>query len=156
MGRLSIDLRKSLNKILTNAYPQINFRFVFYNNNSIGNFLKRKEKRNSDLLCPNVVYMFTCPSCTARYVGSTSRWLIHRILEHKGKSIRTGTFLSKPSFSAIREHSHLHDHPFTTEDFKVLSSHHNRLELNISESLAIQATKPELNNTLTSTPLFTQ
>ena len=156
MGRLSFDLRKSLNKILTNAYPQINFRFVFHNKNTIGNYLKHKEKSNSDFLCPNVVYLFSCPSCKARYVGSTSRWLYHRILEHKGKSIRTGTFLNKPSFSAIRAHSHLHNHQFKTEDFQIVSSHKNRLDLNIAESIAIRTMRPELNNMASATPLFTQ
>ncbi|XP_069977196.1 uncharacterized protein [Penaeus vannamei] len=154
MGGLSFDLRKSLNKILRRCYPQISFRFVFYNNNTVGNFLKNKEMCNSEL-CSNVVYLFTCPSCQARYVGSTSRWLRHRILEHKGKSIRTGLQLSKPSFSAIREHSHLHNHPFSNTDFKILTSHLNRFDLIIAESLHIQTMKPELNNTATATTLFT-
>ena len=154
LGDLSFDLRKSLNKILKQAYPQINFRFVFYNTNTIGNFLKQKETSNSDLRS-NVVYLFTCPSCHARYVGSTSRWLRHRILEHKGKSVRTGIQLSRPSFSAIREHSHLHDHPFNTDDFKILTSLPNRFDLVIAESLIISTMKPELNNTTSATPLFT-
>jgi len=154
MGGLSFDLRKSLNKILRQCYPQICFRFVFYNSNTIGNFLKKKEKCDSEL-SSNVVYLFTCPSCQARYVGSTSRWLRHRILEHKGKSIRTGLQLNNPSFSAIREHSHLHNHPFSNTDFKILTSHLNRFDLIIAESLHILTMKPQLNNNSTATTLFT-
>ena len=156
LGRLSYDLRKSLDKILTQAYPQINFRFVFYNNNTIGNFLKQKDKHCSDLMRPNVVYLFTCQSCTAKYVGSTTRWLYHRILEHKGKSFRTGNYLNKPSFSAIREHSHQHDHQFKTEDFSIISLHSNRLDMLLSESMAIKDLSPQLNSTTTASPLFTQ
>jgi len=154
MGSLSFEIRNSLNKIFKQCYPQVSFRFVFYNSNSIGNFLKQRKKCNSEL-CSNVVYLFTCPSCQARYVGSTSRWLQHRILEHKGKSIRTGLPLSKPSYSAIREHSHLHNHPFNTTDFKILTSHPNRFDLIIAESLHIITMNPELNGTTTATTLFT-
>ena len=96
-------------------------------------------------LCSNIVYLFSCPRCNARYVGSSTRWLKHRILEHMGKSIRTSLPLSRPSFSAIRQHSHTEDHPFTHKDFKILSTTSNRLDLLISESLHIQKMKPELN-----------
>jgi len=104
MGSLSFDIRKQLKVLLQNHYPQIKFMFVFTNTNNIAKFLKQPMRCNSDM-CSNVVYLFTCPCCQARYVGSTSRWLRHRILEHKGKSVRTGLPLSNPSFSAIREHS---------------------------------------------------
>ena len=154
MGDLSFDLRKSLNKILTQAYPQINFRFVFHNTNTIGNFLK-KGRKNAGLMCSNVVYMFTCPCCNARYVGSTTRWLHHRIAEHKGKSTRTGRQLSDPSPSAIRDHSHQHNHQYGTEDFSILHLLPNRYELNITESITIKTMQPELNNTTSATPLFT-
>ena len=155
MGRLSFEVRKSLKDILRDAYPQIKFNFVFTNTNTIRNFLKNKLKPNPDL-CSNVVYLFKCPSCQSRYIGSTSRWLKHRILEHMGKSIRTGIRLGKPSFSAVRDHSHQHDHPFTSKDFEVLSSHSNRLDLIISESLFINKLQPDLNNHITATTLYTQ
>ena len=154
MGKLSFDLRKQLKTLLQTNYPQIKFTFVFTNNNTIGNFLKRRVNRNTDLIS-NVVYLFTCPSCPARYVGSTSRWLRDRVLEHKGKSTRTGRLLTNPSFSAIREHSRDHSHLFSNTDFSILSSHSNRLDLIISESLFIQKMGPELNNTATATTLFT-
>ena len=155
MGRLSFEVRKSFKEILKAAYPQIKFNFVFTNNNTIGNFLNNAPKPNP-ALCSNVVYLFKCPRCLSRYVGSTSRWLAHRILEHKGKSIRTGAILGKPSFSAIRDHSQQHDHPFTSTDFDILSSHSNKLDLIISESLHINKMQPDLNNHTTATTLYTQ
>ena len=155
MGRLSFEVRKSFKEIVKDAYPQIKFNFVFTNTNTIGNFLKNIPKPNPDL-SSNVVYLFQCSRCPSRYVGSTTRWLSHRILEHKGKSSRTGVMLSKPSFSAIREHSLEHDHHFTSEDFDILSSHSNRLDLIISESLHIQKMQPDLNNHTTATTLYTQ
>ncbi|XP_069970997.1 uncharacterized protein [Penaeus vannamei] len=154
MGDLSCEIRKQLKVLLQNNYPQIKFTFVFSNTNTIAKFLKQPFNYSSDL-CSNVVYLFTCPSCQARYVGSTSRWLRHRISEHKGKSFRTGLPLSKPSFSAIREHSLQHSHPFSNTDFSILSSHSSRQDLITSESLLIKKMKPELNNITTTTPLFT-
>ena len=153
MGPISFEMRKSLNKILKSCYPQIKFHFAFKNTNTIGNFLKRKEKRISDL-CSGIVYQFNCSVCHAGYVGSTTRWLKHRILEHRGRSIRTGAQLSKPSHSNIREHSRSTDHPYSSTDFHILSFHSNRLELLTAESMHIRRLKPELNSTTTATTLF--
>ena len=154
MGELSFEIRKQLKILLQNNYPQIKFTFVFTNTNTIAKFLKQSLNSSSDL-CSNVVYLFTCPSCQARYVGSTSRWLRHRISEHRGKSFRTGLPLNKPYFSAIREHLHQHSHPFCNTDFSILSTHSSRQDLITSESLLIKKMKPELNNITTATPLFT-
>ena len=137
MGKLSFEVRKSFKEILKNAYPQIKFNLVFTNTNTIRNFLVKRPKPNPDM-CSNVVYLYKCSSCYARYVGSTSRWLKHRILEHKGRSVRTGSILGKPSFSAIRDHSHDHSHPFTATDLSILSQHTTRQDLQISESLYSQ------------------
>ena len=150
-----VEVRKSFKEILKTAYPQIKFNFVFTNSNNIRNFLTKRPRPNPEL-CSNVVYLFKCPSCSARYVGSTSRWLKHRILEHKGKSIRTGLTLGKPAFSSIREHSHEHSHPFTSTDFSILSQHSSRLDLVLAESLQISSIQPELNGQTTATPLYTQ
>ena len=154
MGKLSFDLRKQLKTLLQTNYPQIKFTFVFTNTNTIGNFLKQRVNRSTDLVS-NVVYLFTCPDCQARYVGSTTRWLRDRVLEHKGLSTRTRRQLANPSFSSIREHSREHSHPFSTTDFSILTSHSSRHDLIISESLYIQRMQPELNNTATATTLFT-
>ena len=97
-------------------------------------------------LCSNVVYMYTCSQCGLRYVGSTSRWFSHRYLEHKGLSIRTKRPLTRPSHSAIRDHSLDLDHPFTHKDFETLFFASNRIDLLISESLLIKKMGPELNN----------
>ena len=155
MGKLSFEIRKSFKEILKHAYPQIKFNFVFTNTNTIRNFLTKKPKPSPDL-CSNVVYLFKCPSCPAEYVGSTSRWLKHRILEHRGRSIRTEAILAKPAFSPIREHSQNHSHPFTATDFTILSHHTNRLDVVISESLYINKMQPTLNGQTTATTLYTQ
>ena len=145
LGQASYDIRKKLNLILKHAYPQVQFQFVFTNTFTIGSLLRERSLLPSEL-CSNVVYLFTCPQCGLRYLGSTSRWLKHRYLEHRGLSVRTSMPLGKPSHSAIREHSHNTDHPYTYEDFRILTSVSDRLSLVISESILITTMKPELNN----------
>ena len=59
LGHFSYDMRKSLSKLLHNCYPQIDFRIVFFNKNTIGNFLKQTGSLSTYLRF-NVVYQFTC------------------------------------------------------------------------------------------------
>ena len=155
LGHISFGIRKQLNNILKESFPHIDFRFVFTNQFTIGSLLRRAKPKPFDLTS-GAVYLFQCPRCSARYVGSTSRWLQHRIRDHKGVSIRTGFPLSKPSYSAIREHSEADDHPFSYQDFQILTTSSFRTDLVILESLYISKMKPSLNNTTVAQQLFTQ
>ena len=155
IGHSSYELRRKLQGILKSSFPQINFQFVFVNHVTIGSLLKEKSLLPVDLNAM-LVYLFTCPQCGLRYVGSSSRWLKHRILEHRGLSIRTEFPLVKPSHSAIRDHSLSSDHPFTNRDFEILTFASNRLDLVISESLMIRRLKPALNGNLSSFQLSLQ
>ena len=147
IGQISYDIRKKLQHVLRDAFPQIKFQFVFTNNFTIGSLLRERSSLPRELNA-NIAYLFTCAHCGMRYLGSTSRWFKHRYLEHKGVSLRTGLPLARPSFSAVRQHSHERDHPFTDQDFKILTFASNRLDLIISESILIRRMKPELNSHL--------
>ena len=149
VGHTSYDIRKQLQNILRQSFPQVNFQFVFTNPFTIGSLFRKRCLLPVELNS-GIVYKFTCSQCALRYVGSSSRWLGHRVLEHRGLSIRTGFPLSRPSHSAIRDHSLALDHPFTNQDFTVLSSASNRLDLLITESLLIRKMRPELNANLSS------
>ena len=155
IGKFSLEVKNKLQAILRNTYPQIKFQFIFCNNFTLGSFLRNSSFLPQDLRS-SVVYLFTCPQCALRYVGSTSRWLKHRTLEHKGQSIRTKQPLTKPSFSAIREHSLNEDHPYTSQDFTILAQTSDKLDLLISESLYIEKMRPQLNSSLSAFPLLTR
>ena len=88
LGHFSYYVRKSLSDLLKRQFPDINFRFIFVNRNTIGSLFKVKDPVPVPL-CSNVVYCFTCPDCMSRYVGSSTRDLKIRISEHKGVSYRT-------------------------------------------------------------------
>ena len=143
-GKVSYDLRKKLNQHLKYNFPAIDFRFVFSNNFTIGSFFNAKDKI-PNAVCSKIVYEFSCPSCPARYIGCTTRSFKIRIFEHIGKSFRTGMYLSRMSFSAVREHSLEADHVFSDRDFKIIARFQNDEETFIGEKLLIQKLRPELN-----------
>ena len=70
--------------------------------------------------------------------------------EHRGVLARTGHQISNPSFSAIHDHSLDLDHPFSIDNFNVLSRNNSPIDSKIKESLYIKTTKPILNNQTTS------
>ena len=90
----------------------------------------------------------------SRYVGSTCRNLKIRIAEHKGVSYRSGSRITSPSFSKIREHALECNHQFNEEDFSILYKAKCASDLRIAESLYIIKDKPELNGTELATRLL--
>ena len=102
-----------------------------------------------------VVYKYTCPRCKCgTYIGSTRRLLKVRIDAHKGVSYRTGSPLTNPEFSCIRDHAKSCKCPIEYKNFEILSKTSNELALAIMESLTIKRVVPLLNTQTTSTPLF--
>lgn len=153
-GHISFTIRKELNKLLQDYYPQIDFRFIFTNAHTLGSYFKVKDSLPSPL-CSNIIYQFSCSGCTARYIGSSIRNLRIRILEHKGLSFRTLRPLSKAPHSEIHDHSLSTDHAIKESDFKILDRCNNTLDLRLLESLHIQNLSPELNSKEIAMSLFT-
>ena len=143
-GNISYEFRKIVNKYLRESFPAVNFRFVFTNEFRIGSFFSFKD-RVPDHLCSNIVYEFKCPSCEARYLGCTGRSFRIRIFEHMGKSYRTGKFLDKMPFSAVRNHARSNDHRFDVKDFKIMARFRNQSDAFIGEKLLINRHNPEIN-----------
>ena len=134
-----------MNSILRSQFPAIDFRLIFTDSFSIGSLFKIKD-RIPDSVCSNIIYQFECPSCRARYVGSTTRAFKIRVLEHIGKSFRTERYLKKMPFSSIRNHSHEKDHPFNESNFKIIQYCGSHEEALIGEKILIEKLNPALNN----------
>ena len=103
-----------------------------------------------------VIYQYSCPQqCGSAYVGSTIRMLQTRVMEHKGLSIRTGRPLAHPPQSAVRQHSEqcCGGGPIPKDNFSILDSVNNSVDLRILESLYIFKSKPVLNETSSAFPL---
>ena len=143
-GNISYELRKNLMKSLRPAFPGINFRIVFHNDYKINSFFGFKDSL-PDGIRSNICYLFTCPQCSMRYIGCSTRALNVRIYEHLGKSIRTNNFLIKPPFSAVRDHCHSLDHPLNKSNFEILARLRNHNDTFLAESILIRKLNPELN-----------
>ena len=135
---------KQLNSLLSNAFPAIKFKFIFYSNYKIGSFFNSKTKL-PDKCVSNICYLFRCSHCSMRYIGCSTRAFNTRIHDHLGKSFRTEQLLQSPTFSAIREHSHNNNHTFNSKDFKIIARLQHESEVFIAEQLLIDKYKPELN-----------
>ena len=142
----SLEMKEELLGILKDAYPYINFKFVFKNKLQIGSYFKVKESFPI-LARSNVVYKYTCPSCeVGTYIGSTVRLLRNRACNHIGISHRTSLPLSVKEFSSIRKHSQLHKKEIKFDDFKILLQSRDPQSLLILESLALKKELPTLNS----------
>ena len=153
-GCLSFSIRKKLNRVLKQCYPNTIFRFIFTNSKTINSLFKHKEPLPLNLTS-TIVYQYKCPQCNMRYLGKTERNLTLRFAEHCGKSARTGRPIAHPFNSSIRSHCEQKKHPLNIEDFKILHRARNELDLPTLESLYIQHLKPELNSDTSSVALYT-
>ena len=115
-------------------YPQINVRVIFKTSNPMQSWFRIKDRIPPELQS-SLVYHYKCGGCHSSYVGKTLRHLAARIAEHKGKSLRTGQPLSKPPFSAIRDHASAENHPISQNQFSILGSQRTDMDLRVLESL---------------------
>ena len=81
LGHSSLQLKRSLSRLLDRAYPHIEVTFIFLTANQIGDIFPFKD-RVPTLCCLSVIYKFQCASCSASYYGKTSRHLAVRSREH--------------------------------------------------------------------------
>ena len=142
-GSSSFTLRNKLNKLFNEFFPQVSVRIIFKNDNTIIKLFNIKDQIPIDLQS-SLIYKFTCDSCKASYIGKTKRHLRSRIAEHRGLSARTGIRITKPPFSAIRDHSLEKDHPFSSSMFSVLAKSQWEQDLVIMESLLTYLHKPQI------------
>ena len=153
MGHLSKVIKKELIQLLENNYSYAKFHFIFKNPLTISSLFKFKDSL-PELMRSSVIYQFSCPKCNlGNYVGCTNRLLKVRIDSHRGVSYRTGSKLTKPEFSSVRNHCCQCKHKVEYTDFKILGQAQNRSCLFLLESLLIKQLKPLLNNSTSSVPL---
>ena len=154
LGPFSFHIKKLLLKLLTPAYPQINFQFIFTNKNTIGNLFTYKDKIPSALQS-FVVYEYRCHCSVASYVGQTACNFAKRVADHQGISARTGAPLASPPFSAIKEHCRKRHHAINPDAFNIIATAKNQQSLNILEALHIRFKHPTLNRQLDTEKLIT-
>ena len=122
-----------------------NFRVIFQTNNRRRNYFCFKDSVY-ETLQSNLIYKFSCRSCTAAYIGKTYRHFKVRVSEHQGVSIRTGKPVKGTLSTSVRDHMLVCDHNVVHEDFKFLGNECNRYLLELKESSFIKRDRPSLNN----------
>ena len=108
-GDYSNKMEHKLKDLLTEYFPQFDFRIVFSNQFTIQSFFTTKEKLPTELRS-DIIYMYTCGDCNASYIGQSSKTAKFRWCQHLGISHRTGQHLTRLTHSAIRDHGHANDH----------------------------------------------
>ena len=147
IGHHGLHISSQLSKVLASAYPHISiYMFVFRPSCRFSSVFPCKD-RLSIALRSHVVYQFTCQCCSALYVGQTRRLIHTRISEHMRVSPLTEKISSIPTMSSILAPKHMHKHPVSSSDFKILSSGTSEWDLLIGESLLISQLNPVLGCT---------
>ena len=68
LGKLSLQIRTRINRIMKNKLPYFNIQFVFQTKCKIVNFFTFKDKIPS-FLRSGIVYKFQCGGCNATYMA---------------------------------------------------------------------------------------
>ena len=155
LGQHSIQIKRSLEKIISKHIPYCKVNIVFSSNCKLRSFFLFKDKIPKNLRS-GVLYKFCCSSCKTTYIGKSIRHFQIRYSEHLGISVLTNkpyTFNHKNSTSV---NSHCHDckHKNNSGSFKIIGTAKNDFHLKIKESLNILKEKPLLNKTVKSFPLY--
>ena len=153
LGPLSFHIRNQLCKLLTSSYPQLDFRYVFTNKNTVGNLFPFKDKIPEGLHS-FITYEFKCAVCNDSYIGQTTCNFDKRISDHLGKSEWTGRECKK-SPTAISEHRKTTSHPTQPSDFKIIGRAPSGLQLDVLEAIQIALFKPKLNIQVQAAKLYT-
>ena len=137
IGKYSTEVKQKLNKIIKKCCSDdTNIRLIF-TPFKIGSCFSLKDKPVFAQKS-SVVYKFVCASCTASYIGETSRHISTRISEHLGKDKNSHVYKHLMSSQACQ----------TSCDencFSVLDHAETKYKLRIKEGLYIQWEKPLLN-----------
>lgn len=152
-GIHSNNIKKQLTSLLSNAYPQLDVKIYFTLQNRISNFFRIKDPIPNNIKS-KVVYKWQCRGCDATYVGRTVRSTWMRWHQHLGKSFRTGNYLARPDYSAIRDHRESTGHPLSLEDFSVLATAQSAGDLEILEGIYSSQLKPSIARNVASTALL--
>ena len=117
VGPYTAALQRNLSPILKRTFPACRFVFVPTSSFSISRLFPFKDKIPQQLRS-SLIYLYTCASCQARYVGQTGLQLKIRVSKHKGLSFQTDRPLNTLEYSPIRQHALQEDHPIIDSSFK--------------------------------------
>ena len=153
LGNASKRLSTEMTTLMERYYPQIRLRIIYKSLDRIGNRFKIKDSTPKDCMSC-LVYKYTCESCNAFYIGKTEQHLRSRISQHMGVSDRTGSSMSTPVHSDIRDHCLKHGQEINYDNFTIIDRTFLKSELCTLESLYQKSLKPNIGTHTQSTQLL--
>ena len=81
LGKFSLNLRKSLYKLVSKSLTQCNIKVIFQSKNRLNSLLKLKDSIPLFFHC-HLVYKFQCSNCDNTYHGEIERHLKVRAVEN--------------------------------------------------------------------------
>ena len=152
LGKLLLQIRTRINRVMKNKLLHYNFRIVFQTKCKLINFFTFKDKICT-FLRSGIVYKFKCCGCNATYYGKTERHFKVRMCEHLGVSALTGKRVKRDNDFAIREHHLFCNHSSGFDDFSILASNDKEFKVALMESFLINRDHSSLNKNRHSLPL---
>ena len=136
LGKLSLQIRTRINRIMKNKLRYFNIRIVFQTKCKISYFFTFKDKIPSFLLS-GIVHKFHRDSWKATYYDKTKRHFKVRMCEHFRISALTGKRVKGDYDPAIKEHLLVCNHTPDFEDFSILATNNSDFKVTLLESLLI-------------------
>ena len=133
IGKAGEDIKKKIEELVNQFYPQVNIRVMFKTPLTIGMLFPFKDK-TPFLLRSNIVYRISCKTCNAFYIGKTNRCLGIRLDEHK-----------KSKESSVHLHQEQSGHEIDWDSIRIIDKADKELKLLLKEMLHINKQKPNLN-----------
>ena len=148
LGKLSLQIRTRINRVIRNKLPHCNLQTKC----KLINFFTFKDK-TPVFLRSGIVHKFKCGGCNATYYGKTKRHFKVKMCEQLGVSALTGNRVKGDNDSAIKEHHLFCNHLSGFGDFSILASNNNDFKVTLMKSLLISRDQPSLNKNRYSLPL---
>ena len=152
LGKLSLQIRTRINRVMKNKLPHCNFRIVFQSKCKLINFFVLKDKIPI-FLRSGIIYKFNCGGYNATYYSTTKRHFKVRMCENLGVSALSGTRVKRDNDSAVKEYHLFCNHSSGFDDFSILASNNNDFKVTLMESLLINRDHTPLNKNRVSLPL---
>ena len=152
LGKLLLQIRTRINRVMRNKLPHCNLRIVFQTKCKLIHFITFKDKIPV-FLRSGIVYKFKCGGCNATYYGKTMCHFKIRMFEHLGVSTLTGKSVKWDNDSAIKGHHLFCTYSSGFDGFSILASNDNDFKVTLMESLLLNRNHPPLNKNKHSLPL---
>ena len=122
LGKPTDAIRRSIKQICKQFLPNKDAIIYFKPGPRTSHFFRLKDVTPFEMRS-HVVYMYTCASCNASYIGQTTRHIPQRISEHRGVSHLTGKVMKSQVHSSIRDHVLLcRNADCQQQNFKILAT----------------------------------